>query len=268
MTPFEENQEYFDGFAWAVPLAFADALGACRFELGDMLYDTKRAYEGTWGQAIGHISYSIQVKYPSRATVPRGEKEKESVFTTNWRQRVVFDLTDHVKKRTHKIDTTHGRLYTLLWRGDHKCLDKKTDDPLVPLLAMDMVRKMKNREDMNIREAVPYFKRSIAQGIKQGAMFLMPYDRSWMLLRSKFVKVKIALEKIKPTIELASPEQAGLISKTGFAPTVKIVCFCIDEVPVSEVYEILKKALYNPAKDKKSKTEKFQIHRHGHLEPL
>jgi hypothetical protein len=268
MTPFEENEEYFDGFAWAVPVAFADALGACRFELGDMLYDTKRAYEGTWGEAIGHISYSIQVKYPSRATAPRGEKEKESVFTTNWRQGVVFDLTDHVKKRTRKIDTTQGRLYTLLWGGDHKYLDEKTEDPRVPLLAMAIVRKRKNREAVNILEAVPYFRRIIAQGIKQGALFLMPYDRSCRLLRSKFANVKTGLEKLKVTIELGSPEQAGLISKTGFAPTVKIVCFCIDEAPVSEVYEILKKALYNPAKDKKSKTEKFQIHRHGHLEPL
>jgi hypothetical protein len=38
--------DFFPKFKWAVPHAFGDALAACRFEQGDILYDTLMAYEG------------------------------------------------------------------------------------------------------------------------------------------------------------------------------------------------------------------------------
>ena len=267
MTSLKEK--YFEDFSWAVPFAFADALGACRFERGDTLYDTKRAYKGTWGEAIIHISYSIQVKSPSRTTVARTQKEEESVFTTNWKQRVVFDLTDHMNNVTREVITTQGRLYTLLWRGDRKCLDKKTDTSLKPpLLAMSLVKKLKNRKAADIRKAVPYFKRLVAKDIKEGMMFLMPYDRSKVLLRKKYENVKSGFTNLKTRIELASPKKAGLISETEFAPTVKIACFCVERISISELNERLKKALYNPAKNKKSKKEQFRITTHGHLESI
>jgi len=48
MSALLDPPDYFDGFSWALPNAFADALALCRFEQGDMLYDTRRAYEGEW----------------------------------------------------------------------------------------------------------------------------------------------------------------------------------------------------------------------------
>jgi hypothetical protein len=77
-----QTDEYFDGFNWAVPVAFAEPLAACRFEQGDILYDTRRAYEGSWGDALPHIKYSIQVKSPMRGPSTKSEKEEESSSRT------------------------------------------------------------------------------------------------------------------------------------------------------------------------------------------
>lgn len=75
--------EFFSNFTWAVPHAFSDAVGLCRFEEGDMLYDTAKAYEGEWGDAVKYINHSLQVRYPARAT--SGEKEKSGgIFEKNW----------------------------------------------------------------------------------------------------------------------------------------------------------------------------------------
>ncbi|MFA5252694.1 MAG: hypothetical protein WC454_08950 [Phycisphaerae bacterium] len=260
MISHEKSEEYFDNFVWAVPLAFADALGTCRFERGDTLYNTKKAYERTWGEAINHIAYSIQVKSPSRTTVARTEGKEKSVFTTNWEQKVVFDLTDYMKNKTREITTTQGRLYTLLWRGDLKYLEEETDAPPVPTLASGILK--------DIKKAVSYFRKTVTKGIKHGVMFLMPYDRSLLLYRTKFAKVKAGLEKVKTTTEIATLKEAGFISETKFAPTVKIVCFCVDDISVSEINEILKDALYTQPKNKKSETKQFGIHRHGLLEIL
>ena len=59
--------DYFSGFAWAVPKAFSDAIALCRFEEGDVLYDTKSAYEKEWDDAKSNIKYFLQVRYPGRA---------------------------------------------------------------------------------------------------------------------------------------------------------------------------------------------------------
>jgi hypothetical protein len=103
-----QADDYFDGFSWAVPVAFAEPLAACRFEEGDILYDTRRAYEGTWGEALPHIKHSIQVRSPMRGPGTKPEKEEESVFTDNWNMTVVFTLTDYKANKTKEITTTQG----------------------------------------------------------------------------------------------------------------------------------------------------------------
>ncbi len=37
--------EFIQVFNWAVPTGFNDAIAQCRFDLGDSLYDTKKAYD-------------------------------------------------------------------------------------------------------------------------------------------------------------------------------------------------------------------------------
>jgi hypothetical protein len=52
---------YAEGTVMAVPLCFRSALEKERFDRGDTFYDTRKAYEGTWAQAITHLSYGLQV---------------------------------------------------------------------------------------------------------------------------------------------------------------------------------------------------------------
>jgi len=50
------NEDFFSCFAWALPKAFKDPIVSCCFEQGDVLYDTPKAYEGTWADALQHLT--------------------------------------------------------------------------------------------------------------------------------------------------------------------------------------------------------------------
>ena len=73
------NKDYFTCFDWAVPKAFKEPLASCRFEQGDILYDTPKAYEGTWADALQHLRFSIQIKSPARGTTSRLEKDADFI---------------------------------------------------------------------------------------------------------------------------------------------------------------------------------------------
>jgi hypothetical protein len=251
------TDEYFDGFAWAVPVAFADPLAACRFEQGDILYDTRQAYQGTWGEALPHIKYSLQVKSPMRGPGTKSEKEEESVFTDNWNMTVVFTLTDYKANKRKEITTTQGRLYSLLWKGDLARIEPDAPTPELPTLAMQILRDLPKAKD-HVRENVD----DIAQG---DIVFLMPFDRTRQLLRTKFRKVEEALTRLNPLTCSFSPADAGLQTASEFAPTVSIACFAMRNCSSRDVEKALKHALYTPSKEKKTDKEQFRITAHGHL---
>jgi len=251
------TNEFFDGFSWAIPTAFAEPLAACRFEQGDVLYDTRRAYEGPWGEALPHIRYSIQVKSPLRGPATKTEKEEESVFTDNWNQAVVFAFTEHKKNEMRETKTTQGRLYTLLWKGDLSSLDEDVPAPPVPALAMQILR--------DLPKAMDHLRTAMFKGAGKRTVFLMPYDRTRQLLRGKLREVQTSLVDFKTRFDFIQPEEAGLTADAGFAPTVSIACFCIEGATESLVEKAVKKALYKPAKEKKTSAERFRITAHGHL---
>lgn len=251
------EEEFFEGFSWALLHAFAESLGACRFEQGDTLYDTRIAYVGTWGEALPHIKYSIQVKSPSRGTVTKTEKNEESVFTDNWNQTVVFNFTDYNKKESKEFTATQGRLYTLLWKGDLKYLDKETADPPIPTLGLQIVKRF-SQADGRLKEI-------ILKERKSGTAFFMPYDQTHQLLRTKFRKVKASLDSLDAQLNFISPGEAGLTLDTVFAPTVSLACFYMEDASRSTVENAIKKALYVPAKDKKTDKETFRVSSHGHV---
>ena len=253
----EETIEFFDGFSWALPTAFAEPLAACRFEQGDVLYDTRRAYQGTWGEALPHIKYSLQVKSPLGGPVAKTEKEEESVFTDNWNQAVIFTFTEHRKKEIREITTTQGRLYTLLWKGDPNLLGEGTAAAPVPALAMQILR--------DLPKAMDHLRKTVLKGANKRTVLLMPYDRTRQLLRGKLREVQTSLADFKTRLDFVRPEEAGLTADAEFAPTVSIACFCVEDASVSVVEEAVKKALYKPAKEKKTAAERFRITAHGHL---
>lgn len=252
-----QTDEYFDKFSWAVPVAFAEPLAACRFEQGDILYDTRRAYEGAWGDALPHIKYSIQAKSPMRGPSTKSEKEEESIFTDNWNMPVVFTLTDHKAKKTEEITTTQGQLYSLLWKGDLGLIDAKSPTPPPPTLAMQILRDLPKTEG--------HMKKNAAEVSQGHVVFLMPFDRTRQLLRTKFRRIEENLARFKTHTCLIPPANAGLKTTTDFAPTVSIACFAVQDGSMADVEKALKKALYSPSKDKKTDKEQFRISAHGYL---
>lgn len=60
------NVEFNDGFVkgWhmAVPEAFKDALKRRRFDEGDVFYDSAKAYELPWAEALRHIGLAVQIR--------------------------------------------------------------------------------------------------------------------------------------------------------------------------------------------------------------
>src|SRR5450432_3609454 len=87
------TDEFFRGFAWPVPLAFAGVLAACRFEQGDLLYDSPHGYD-RWSDALKPSRYGIEVTAPARATRTNA-KNKEGEFAKNWKTTVEFTLTNY-----------------------------------------------------------------------------------------------------------------------------------------------------------------------------
>ena len=66
MKAESEKVEFEGGFAvgytFAVPECFREALEKDKFAEGDVFYDHRKAYEVAWGEALSHISVSLQVR--------------------------------------------------------------------------------------------------------------------------------------------------------------------------------------------------------------
>lgn len=264
-----KTDKFFKGFAWALPSAFAEPLANCQFERGDVLYNTKQAYEGTWNEALPHIKYSIQVLSPMRGTNIKLEKNTEKkteematfIFKNNWKSNVEFTLTDYKTKKTTQIKTTQGRLYSLLWKGDISILDNTLSDPPVPILAKQVLK--------NILDESEFVKKNIPNAIQDKIVFLMPFDSSRQILKMKLEKVENALSKFIYHSCFFSPYEINPSQENGlqkeFAPTVKIACFTIENESISNIERTLKQVLYTPAKEKKTEKEMFRINAHGLL---
>ena len=53
---------YAQGWKICIPECFKGSLKTKTFSVGDVFYDTPKAYEGAWVQALNHINLSIQVQ--------------------------------------------------------------------------------------------------------------------------------------------------------------------------------------------------------------
>jgi hypothetical protein len=247
--------KFFQGFTWAVPTSFSDALASCQFEEGDTLYDNRLAYE-RWGTALKNINYSIQVTYPKRKQKITTTKQNASIFQKGWNSDVEFELTDFKKGGGKKhITTTQGRLYTLLWRGKLNVLERMTPTPNVILLSE--AKKQLKQIVSNI-DYVPI------------PSFFIIYDSTNPLLRKKRLMIDEALNKHFSNYSESGEirlESIELTESKLFLPTLSIVKFTPEGVDVNNMYDALKEVLYKPSKIKKTDSDSFQIKAHGLLIP-
>lgn len=242
--------EFFSGFKWAVPRAFSDAVALCRFEEGDILYDTEKAYYDDWEKASQFIEHSLQVRYPAR--VSGGATEKGAgVFGSNWGSEVRVDLYKNLEKvDVGQIHTTQGRLYTALWKGDIAVLDKESEEPVIPLSVQDVTKILKQATEKAKELSVGF------------PVFVMARDLSNPVSREKFSKILTALKKnLHNQPSILVPGKAGLSKIDNIAPTVDIAFFLMNGTSAEELRELVKSAVYAPAKNVKK--EMFRISAHG-----
>ena len=256
MPALLDPPDYFDGFSWALPTAFADALALCRFEQGDMLYDTKRAYEGEWASALRYIRHRVEVTFPLRGGSVKSSESEDSAFEDNWNSKVVVRLIDHRASSEREVTTTQGNLYSLLWKGEIAVLDGK--GLLPPLGARHLLTKLTLVLD-SLRSGNAF-------KIIRGTVFLLPFDHTSKLLRSKLRTVATALKALDAKCGVVAVKDLELQGADAFAPTTCVVWFAMSSEHKPEaITHLLKRHLHKPSKDKKTDRENFNLKTHGLL---
>jgi len=245
--------DFFPGFAWALPRAFAEPLSTCRFEQGDILFEKEIAYHQPWSEAIKSGGRALQVLAPSRGVVGKSPGQDDSAFADSWQQEVSFTFFDLGSKASKTLTTTQGRLFTLLWKGDLDVLADSTASPTAPNQASVLKKKLP--------QVIDYFQ---GKFLPEPAMtrFLMPYDNAAGLYREKFLKVKNKLEsEFETTVRLESANDLGLDRE--FLPTVYVASFEMRDVNEETVEKALQDVLYKPSAGRKTEDSRFRLKAHG-----
>ena len=243
--------DFFAGFAWAVTRAFADPLERCRFERGDTLYDTPKAYDGNWRSARKAASRIVQVRLPKQGESGKHDKDAASVFSDNWRRDAEIDLIEMKDMSRREIATTQGRLYSFLWRGDEGVLDLESAEPPVPLTARDL------RGDIDV--AAPRIAATI-NASADGRLFVVLFDQASSLSRKKDRDIRVALDAHPG----CSVHEMELVTENAL-PTLRWLAYRIPDLDDDGVTELLKPALYRPQGDREGKADRFDLKRHGRL---
>jgi hypothetical protein len=255
MHTTDSTQEFFQGFALPVLRHFNAQIGFCRFEQGDVIYNTPKGYE-KWDEAQKHLKFIIQVKQPNHGMGMASDEA--GVFEENWKSDVVFEVTFPATGEKKKFTTTQGRLYTFLWRGDWAVFDdlKPLPCPLTCFTLLDSA------------PTVAYeVKRRVAGQMQKPNLFIIPYDPTHSVSAAKYEAVRKRLkEEFIVVDQIFRPDELGM-GHVSIVPTVGYACFAIDLGASSKISDALKEVLYKPSKNKKTTKESFRLSAHGHFIP-
>ena len=273
-NPAPWTPEFLPGFTWAVPTAFADAVGSCRFALGDTLYDTPNAYE-SWGKALKSLGHSVQVLAPSStaaaltlSSLKAQEGQDYAGFReANWGSEVVLELTTYrPEHKTATIETTQGRLLTVLWKGDLGVLEVGGPEPPVPLAVADAHRRL--------ADAAGTFRKFLASTMARPHLFIMACDPTNSNSAAKAGRIRQCLSRQFDLVRSdMPPADCGVSAPGEFFPTVLYRCFAVDTDQSESFRDALKAALWprrgaagdasTAETDGKPRTSRLDMARHG-----
>ena len=251
--------DFFQGFSWAIPKAFSDAIAHCRFEEGDVIYDSQSAYQ-KWGKALESIKYCIKVKYPRRSTsITIKEKTPMplALAKANWNSEVKIELIDFSNETSPKlITTTQGRLFSLLWKGKFEILDANKQNPPPPLFLNDI----KKKNNKILREALP----SCNKIALNNSFFVLAYDPTNEVSRKKHLEILDALNReYGCKFYQLDPRKSGFEHWDNVFPVISINLYVIEKGGYEQIERSLKKVLYKPSKE--TKKDRFRLSVHGIL---
>jgi len=249
--------DFFAGFAWALPEAFADPLEKCRFERGDVLYDTPAAYEGDWTAARKAATRVLQVRLPQQGETAKQDKDATSVFADNWKRSAHVELFEAEDLGAREIKTTQGRLYSFLWRDDESVLDLDAPEPPLPLMAGDLRGRLEEAAEKVAAEVR-------VEG--PASLFVFPFDQASSRLRDKGHAIGEALAEVDGIKELEF--QVGSYEGREPLPTLRWKAYLLPGMDEAAVSDLLKPVLYNPQGDREGKADRFSLARHGQVVTL
>ena len=244
--------EFFTRFSWAVPMVFSDAIANCKFEEGDIIYDSQPAYK-EWRIASKSIRYGVQVKFPRR-TLRVTKGKSDTVALANWNSEVKIELKKFFDEPSvQPINTTQGRLFSLLWKGSLEILNEDQPDPSPPLLLKDVKKVLEEtvRECEKIVDNRPYF--------------IMAHDPTNDVSFKHHLNIFSGLKKdFGCKLFQLAPENSGFKAWEKISPVICTNLYVIDKGGYDDISKTLKKELY------KGKGEKdgFRLRTHGILGPV
>ena len=253
---------FFEGMAWPVPVAFAGAIAAMRFEQGDVLYRDPRLYEA-FGDEIPKGLSAIQVQLPQRSSRAAPSEFEGDRRQSSWQSEVTVELIDLARGQAETRVLSQGKLAMAIFRGDDGWLDPEREEPPLPRSA----RELQQRLD----ETPASF--DARQSAKRGCRFIFVVDLANDASRSKAAGVEEALRATGPVerIEL-SAEHAGVEEAQSYHPTAVVRCLVLPDRSAEEVQPILRSRLYggvsdvsnDPAADQtETAPDRFSVGRHG-----
>ncbi|HIF94172.1 MAG TPA: hypothetical protein EYQ60_13790 [Myxococcales bacterium] len=254
--------DFFDEMVWPVPLSFAGAISAMRFEQGDVLYRDKAAYCALEG-AIPHGLSAIQVLLPQRSTRGLGSEVPGDRRQSNWRSEVTVELIDLEKGRSEVRVLSQGKLATALFTGDEAWLDTGREEPPLPASARDLQPRLE--------DSVGRF-RGLSK-TKKGSRFIFVVDLAGDASRSKASNVEAAL-RASGSVERIdlSPAEAGIEDPGRFHPALIVRGLAMAKRASHQVLPILRQCLYaggsGTAPESDQASDRFSIGRHGILQNL
>jgi len=254
--------EFFEGFAWPVPLAFAAALGGGRFEQGDVLFREAAGYGALEGRLSGKLS-AIQVLLPPRGSHSTPAEIEGDRRQSNWDSEVTIERVDLVSGESETRTITQGQLLLAIWKGEDDWLEEDHEPPPMPRTA----RELQQRLDQSLAS----FEADASE--TTGCRFVFVVDRASDASLAKARSVEEALRETGAVARREStPRQAGVEDGEEFHPTLAIRCLDLPGRSVDEVVPILRARLYGGASEESASSgddangrDRFSVARHGLL---
>ncbi len=260
----------FEAFRWPLPLAFAAAVAASRFEEGDVLYRDPRGFDALAGTLPAGLA-AIQVLRPPRSArgAPlRGEGDRRR---SNWQSEVSVALIDLDSGETEQRVLSQGKLLMALWKGEEGWLSPDRDEPEFPKTARTL--------HANLMQAAPAFSdRASRIRVRSGTQFIRVVDLAHDASRAKAVSVDEQLRAAgKLDVLDLLPAAAGIEHAEDYHPTLILRGFTLKGRSLEEVEALLRSCLYrgrasNEAARQGSETDldatsgdRFSVARHGLL---
>ena len=255
-------KRFFEGMAWPVPVAFAGAIAAMRFEQGDVLYRDPSAYDELEGKIPKGLS-AIQVILPKRSARATPSEFEGDRRQSSWQSEVTVELIDLARSETQTRVLTQGKLAMAVFRGDDSWLDPERVEPPMPRSARELQQRLEEtRSSFDARQTA-----------KRGCRFIFVVDLAGDASRSKAAGVEEALRACGAVerIEL-SAEDAGIGDAQAYHPAAVVRCLVMPNRTTEEVLPILRCRLYGGTSDEseagKPTSNRFSIGRHGILQAI